>query len=60
MSKVLLKRTGQKPVDISEEDFTREMAEYIYRHWEETRSQLVVNHGEHQFVVVPMAKRNNQ
>ena len=60
MSKLSLNRTGQQPVQISEEDFDRAMAERIYRHWQETRSELVINRGEQQFVVVPMAKRNIQ
>ncbi len=53
MSKLMLKRKGKTPVEISEEDFTRAMAEYIYRHWQETHSELIVTHKEQQFVVVP-------
>jgi hypothetical protein len=56
----MLKRNGLKAVEISEEDFTREMAEYIFQHWQETHSELIVTHGEQQFIVVPVKKRNNQ
>jgi hypothetical protein len=56
MSKLMLRREGKPPVEISEEDFDRAMAERIFRHWQETRSELIVNRGEQQFVVVPKNK----
>lgn len=59
-NRFVLKRKGLTPVDISEEDFTRAMAEYIFQHWQETHSELIVNRGEQQFIVVPVKKRNNQ
>jgi hypothetical protein len=56
MSKLMLKRKGKTPVEISEEDFDRAMAERIFQHWKETHSELIVNHGDQQFIVVPVKK----
>ncbi len=60
MKKIIIKRTGAKPVEVSTEDFDRAMGERIYRHWEETHSVLNVNinEGEKQFAIVPRNQKD--
>lgn len=61
---IKLKRTGAKPVEISEQDFWNAVGREVHQHFSDTRAELVLTvnpgEGESEYRIVPNAHKNRE
>lgn len=64
MSKLMIKRTGKPPVEISEQDFWNAVGREVHQHFTETRAELILTvnpgEGESEYRIVPHAHKNRE